>query len=683
MFLHTRIDTYSMDDRHTKRVKRTKGGGGRCPDCNCVYVRHDDLLRHYKKANKRNPKHDCCVGLRQRDVTLEEYLHLARASRYGASNTGSSKDAGGAISSRESSASGEEEEEEEYVAESTEIQQQMVDFGDHQSFGGDQSCMGDEAEEPEIAAAATNKEEDEDEDGEEDEVRDDDDSYNEFLPSGEVDLELESNNSGDEDDSIGGDDVSSRGDTGFPGVGTHDADRGVKDAGELSAIDDPQNPLLDSELPNEHDPAWLDNIHRIVGERLDGCIVEGGDGKVKQRQFGKKSDQYYRPFKNYTELGLMVFAVKHQQTQAAMTDLCDILTYKDGERGDGEGEGRGFNVADVPPNGKGFVARLREYLPLFEIWVREVKCKPANKKRNPGGPATAKVYDIPITHVMAFLLKSKTAMEEMLENPGGAVVNRGEAVNIGLASEHVFSIPTEPTGGRRRNVMHGTLVRSMPHLNTDGFHGLAKTRLYVGDLVMCDLRQEGEDEALQVPCRIVRSAIDEDLRTLVVVVRRFRNANEVLGVDHDSPSFVAKGTLVRVWEEVGPSSEVVLRDPCRRALDLIEVFSETDVSDGAHQRPWRGEGQRRDGWSFYGEGFVERKGNKFHRKKYGNERGWRRAGSEEEKYPNMRSPEVNHNTLNLRYISLPFGLWVDDFNVWRLANPVSGTTRLPICKEGL
>lgn len=375
-----------------------------------------------------------------------------------------------------------------------------------------------------------------------------------------------------------------------------------------------------------------------------------------------------RPFKNYTELGLMLFAVKHQISQAALDDLFQVLTYEDGE---GDGETRCFDRAHVPKNGKHFVARLREYLPLFEIWMRKVPCKPSHKKKHPGGPTTANVYDIPLTHVMDFLLKSKSSMEEMLANPGGAVVDkREEAENIGLASEHVFPLPTEPKGGRRRNVMHGTLVRTMPHFNTDGFLAAAKTQVYVGDLVMYDLRAEGELHPLQVPCRIVRSVFDEVDRALVVSVRRFRNANEVLGLAHDSPSFTTEETLVRVWEELGTSGEIVLRNVRHQVLDLIEVFSKDDVAAGAHRQPWRGEGQRRDGWSFFGEGFVVSKGNRFARESTRYGRGWRRAGGEDENYPNMRSPEVNHNHLKLKYISLLFGLWVDDFNVWRQANPV-------------
>lgn len=663
------------DEHHRAKLSRqwrSRGGGGRCPDCQTKFVRHEELSRHYNQATRVNPRLGYCAGLRSRGISFEEFVRLARVAQYGARSRSNSIDAGGAASSFAAPASKEEEEEEDLVDDATSLEDSMADGSHHQfQASGEHGGTGvDEADQPSWASEnedkATEKEEEEDEkEREREEVCYNGDSYDEYLPFGEFDVDPESD-IGREDESFGGDDVYAGGDVPAPvvedgiseGISPHDGgEQDEEVAGELPVTGVSQNPSpLDSELPNEDDAAWLHNIHRIVGERLGGSVVDGGKGKVK-RQFGEKADQYYRPFKHYTELGLMVFAVKHQISQAALTDLFAILHYKDGEPGDGEGEGRGFNTADVPSTGKGFVARMREYLPLFEVWARKVQCKPSTKKKNPGGPTTADVYDIPKTHVMAFLLKSKTAMEEMLDNPGGVVLDREGGASIGLASEHVFSLPTKPRGGRRRNAMHGTLVRSMPHLNTDGFLGAAYTRLYVGDLVMCDLKEEGEGDPPQVPCRIVRSVVDEELRTLVVTVRRFRNAYEVLGIDHENAAFFTAGTLVRVWEELGADSEVVLRDP-RQALDLIEVFNRADVTDQAHTRPWQGEGQRRDGWSFFGEGFVERKGNKFQIKKKRNDQGWRR--------------EVNHNYLKLKYISLLFGLWVDDFNVWRLANPVKG-----------
>ena len=423
-----------------------------------------------------------------------------------------------------------------------------------------------------------------------------------------------------------------------------------------------------SSLPPPEDPRWLHNLHRKVGEQLGARVMEGGRGKTKRRQFGKKN-QDYRPFKSVTELLLFVFGVKHQISGAGMKDLFDILRFVDGQPGDGAGEGRGFDRADVPNNGgEKFISRMREFLPLFEVWSRDTLGKPEKKKS--GGRATAKVFDIPITQVLAFLLKSRPHMEAIFANPGGAVVGKEEGEQIGLSSEHLLSIPTRPVRNARRNNMHGTLVQAMPQHNTDGFLSMAGTKLYVGDVAMCDLRPTGSLTPLQVPCRVTRTVFDAESRKLVVYVRRFRNANEVLGIPHSDPHFAEQG-LVRAWEEVGTASEMDLRD-VQQVLDRIEVFTKVEMKDGAHRRPWNGPGTRREGWSFVGEGFVSWRGGRF--VKLRNRfmaKGWRRAGSDEEAYPDMRSPDVNHNTLNLKFLNLPIALFADDFNAFNYSTPVS------------
>lgn len=119
-----------------------------------------------------------------------------------------------------------------------------------------------------------------------------------------------------------------------------------------------------------------------------------------------------------------------------------------------------------------------------------------------------------------------------------------------------------------------------------------------------------------------------------------------------------------------PAFEFALRG-VGQVLDRIEVFTRDEVAGGEHRRPWSGEGQRRQGWSFCGEGFVTKRGNRFVKLPDRRKRGWRRAGGEEENYPNMRSPYVNHNKLNLRFLNLPVGVFVDDVNVFSLTTPVS------------
>ena len=168
---------------------------------------------------------------------------------------------------------------------------------------------------------------------------------------------------------------------------------------------------------------------------------------------------------------------------------------------------------------------------------------------------------------------------------------------------------------------------------------------------------------------MLRVFFDEATQRLVVVVRCFRNSNEVLGVDHSHRDFCRYG-LVRVWEEQGNHAEVTLRDPSG-LLDLCEVFTEKEASEGKHKLPWK-EGERREGWSFVCSGFTKRKRGSHTYDLVHRRRPWRRAGGPNENFPDMRAPEVNHNIGRLPFISLPISLYVDDFNVWGMTNAVSG-----------
>lgn len=649
-------------------AKRSKGGGGRCPDCNDTFTRHADLERHFRQATwKGEPKDHACMGLRRRGCTFDDFVALTRGAQYMAKSKGGRGSAGGAGSSWNATASSDNVRTltNSAPAAAAESYSEGRMLGVHGGKIGTDDRADKLASEDEMAI-------------EEEEVGDGYESKSEFLALADIDddppASSDLHGAFVHDEDVGGppaaNNESPEQEYDVPEHVTHTSDGGKEDKAACGLPASVPHKDPEGLLPNKDDPIWLHNIHRSLGERLGGSIVEGGDGNVKQRQFGKRN-QDYRPFADLSTLLLMVFGVKHGISQVAMTDLFQILRYVDGVPGDGAGEGRAFNTAEVPRSGTHFLARMREYPPLFEIWVRKVYTKPSNIKRNPGAPTAVNVYDIPLSHVLAFLLKSKFSMEEMLANPGGVVVSGEQAQGIRLASEHITPLPTVPTYGRRRNVMHGTLVRGMPHLNTDGFLSAANTRCYVGDLVMCDLRDLGDPNPRQVPCRILRSVFDEEKRILVVVVRCFRNANEVLGLAYDHPNYVVDDTsLVRVWEELGAKFEVVLRE-ASQVLDLIEVFNRDDVRKGLHRCQWRGEGQRREGWSFCGEGFVERRGQhnlQRIRNRYG--QGWRRAGGEEENYPDMRRPEINHNYLNLKYFSLLFGIWVDDFNVWSMTNPV-------------
>ena len=230
-------------------------------------------------------------------------------------------------------------------------------------------------------------------------------------------------------------------------------------------------------------PPSLGDIHRMVGAGLGGECMEGLG--VKERIFGRTKSKKYTPFKTLTEMLLFVFAVKHQIARVGMSDLFSILRYVDDVQGDTEGERAAFDVTDVPHNGEHFVSRLREYwyLPLFEVWTRNVVAK-----QSAGVGASAKVYDIPITHIIESLLKSPSAMDEMCKNPGGAVLSKDEGERVGLGSKHMFLMAMRPVDNARRNYMHGRLASSMPQYNTDGFISLSGRKVYISDIVMCDLR---------------------------------------------------------------------------------------------------------------------------------------------------------------------------------------------------
>ena len=312
-------------------------------------------------------------------------------------------------------------------------------------------------------------------------------------------------------------------------------------------VDGGNKPQVDGGMmednPRYGHPPSLGDIHPMVGARLGGECMEGLG--IKERFFGRAKSKEYTPFKTLTEMLLFVFAVKHQISRVGISDLFSILRYVDEIPGDTEGEGAAFDVTDVPQDGEHFVSRLREYLPLFEVWTRIVVAK-----QSAGVGAFAKVYDIPITHILESLLKSPSAMDEMRKNPGEAVLSKDEGEVVGLGSEHLFSMATRPVDNARRNYMHGRVASSMPQYNTDGFISLSGRNVYISNTVMCDLRDADATETRQVPCRVVKSYFDEESLRLVVVVRCLRNANEVLDIGYSHKLFRRNG-LVRLWEETG------------------------------------------------------------------------------------------------------------------------------------
>ena len=66
---------------------------------------------------------------------------------------------------------------------------------------------------------------------------------------------------------------------------------------------------------------------------------------------------------------------------------------------------------------------------------------------------------------------------------------------------------------------------------------------------MCDLRGPDAAETRQVPCLVVESYIDEESLRLIVIVRCFRNANEVLNIGSLSQPLQAQRLGVSLGRE--------------------------------------------------------------------------------------------------------------------------------------
>lgn len=328
---------------------------------------------------------------------------------------------------------------------------------------------------------------------------------------------------------------------------------------------------------------WLGDTHRRLAEEWEATCIEGKN--IKQPRFGRKDNRDYSPIKNIKVLLLYIFGFKHQLFRVAMSDLFSILRYHDGEEGDGAGEGRGFDFANIPSSGEHFMSRQRAYFPLLELWMRQVPLKN-------GKLGTASVYDIPINLILESLFMSPPVMKEMEANPGGVVLRGDEASKNCFMNDQVTAMATRPPNNARRSFMHGRIAASMPLCNSDAILTRGGTPVYMSDFVMAALREQGGEDPLQVPCRVLEVLFDVERQAVDMVVRCFHTATEVEGVEPNHSDFKKKG-LVRVWEELGPRSEISLRDT-RQLPDLREIVTPQEASDGKHHQPWSG-GERREG----------------------------------------------------------------------------------------
>lgn len=414
--------------------------------------------------------------------------------------------------------------------------------------------------------------------------------------------------------------------------------------------------------PERSRPVHLKDAHR----HLAGEVMEGGDGNVRYNESARHS--LYYPADSPTELYLFCLTYKHQLSRACVKDMFLLFETKDGVKGDKVGEGRGFDVADIPKNADHFVDRMRRYLPLLEVIKRTVPTKTRGK--------TADVFDIPLNLQYARFLESKRAMKEMEANPGGQVLRGEEATKNGLASDHVFAGPVERITNKRRTFMDGRLSRTTPFYGFDGvLCGGSKRprRVYIGELVVAKVSEGGDAIPKRRPCRILAVCWDERLSTMVVTVRRFRYSHEVVGLAPAEHRQLA--SVTRVWEEQGAHSECKVLPSA--LVDLCEILTKTELEGGKHKEPWS-MGRRRGGdwsWTHVCEGFATRRS--------GRKRGrvqatpfvfcaeWARWGGKGEAFHDMRGSATHHNDTDLPFCGIGTALNIDAFNVWSITNPVS------------
>ena len=320
---------------------------------------------------------------------------------------------------------------------------------------------------------------------------------------------------------------------------------------------------------------WLKHIHRRVAETLRAACIEGMD--IKRHRYGQKATRGYSPFEHLTVVLFFVFANKHQLSGVAVNYLFAMLRYIDGEEGDGAGEGRGFDVNDVPNSGEHFVSRMWQYLPLLELWMSEVE-------RKSGKSGTASVYDIPTNLILETLSGSKDGREEEEAHSRGVILRGDQAAVNGFMNDQVAAMATRPVNSARRTFMHGRIAAPMPLYSSDAILTPGGTPVYISDFVMVDLLEERANTPLQVPCRVVKVLSNAATQAVDVVMKCFRTAWEVLTVTPTHLYFKTEG-MVKVFEELGPRSEITLQGP-HRLLDPIKVITAQEPSDRKHLRPW-------------------------------------------------------------------------------------------------
>ena len=396
----------------------------------------------------------------------------------------------------------------------------------------------------------------------------------------------------------------------------------------------------------------LEELH--VG--LGGKTLEGG--KVFCTYNTKANGSPFFPYENPSVMLLFLFVHKFQVSEAMLDGLLAILRTRHDEKG--------FDIDELSGvTAKHFYSRRRSHHPLLEVVETMVPTKE-------GGASGASVpsYTIPVNLLIARKMQSPSFIKMCVKNAGGKVLSAEEAEQNRLSSHHLFAVPTEPLGNALSTNMHGTLARSSAYFGVDGLLG-ARTggrKVFVNDVGMFTI------DGTTLPCRLLQIFWDMAERALLVGVRRFRSKKEVRGVEGSERC----NGLVRVWEEEGPESRLVLHNstlegPC-------EIYTRSDVSRDEHiKEPWAG-GVRWADWDAYvGEGFVVRRPKRRRDENIGQQppafvvskTRWWHEGSKDSPLFGIRYDGFRQNFRNLVFASLPLVVYNDAFNAWSINSRVS------------
>lgn len=193
---------------------------------------------------------------------------------------------------------------------------------------------------------------------------------------------------------------------------------------------------VDPEAGDSNHPR-LGDLHRPVVEEEGAVLFEGGSPNLKYNTKAAKSPFY--PFPTLALLLMMQFVTKHQVSRVVLDAVFYMIRFKDPETG------AGFDVKDLDGvQAEHFAARMRDYMNLYEVYRRDVRCS-TTAIATRGAGSTSVVYDVPINKILERQLLSSSSMTKFSKNPGGKQLATSEAMDSNLASDHhVFCGPERP-----------------------------------------------------------------------------------------------------------------------------------------------------------------------------------------------------------------------------------------------